>query len=407
VTTIAPRTPVLIFGSHITALGVLRALARRGIDCYVVDDTTKIIVRSRWYRPTEHKLPESSDSNALDSFLRSLRLPRGVLIPCSDQWALAVAGLPDETRRRFPASISPRATVEQFVDKSRFSALVDRLDLPRPRSLLIREPADLARATDDELASAFLKPTDSHRHNRRFGTKGFFVSSRAEALQLVEEASADGITFILQEWIPGDESRTILIDGFVDRGGSIAAIGARRRLRMYPARLANTCSDVTIPLEDVQSCIAPLQALLAAVEYRGIFNVEFKYDDRDGRFKIIELNPRSFWLIGHIARAGLDLPWLTYLDAQDMALPSLPFEVGRYGLFEIVDAAAVLDALRRGRRPPGPVLGPWLRGDRALFWWTDPLPAIGALGQTVGWLVGRALRRSRRAEGDTPLPGST
>lgn len=393
------RVPALIFGAHITALGVLRALARRGVPAYVADETSNIIVRSRWHRSPGRTLAETADPGVLDAYLRSLPLERAVLIPCSDQWALAVSGLPPETRARFPASIAPHEAVAQFVDKDRFSALVEALDLPRPRSLRISEPADLDRATDDELESAFLKPTESHRHNRRFGTKGFFVHSREQARRLVEQASEDGITFILQEWIPGDESKTILIDGFVDRSGAIAAMGARRRLRMHPPRLANTCSDVTIPIEEVSDCLPSLRMLLEAVHYRGVFNVEFKHDERDGRFKIIELNPRPFWLVAHIAQTGLDLPWLAYLDAQELPLPALgPLQVGRYGMYEVVDAAAILGAWRRRRRPAGPVLGPWLRGDRALFWWRDPLPALRDVSQIVGRRAGRTLGRLRRAD---------
>ena len=394
----AAPVPVLIFGAHIAALGVLRVLVKRGIECYVVDETTNVIARSRWYRPTERTLPESADSDALAGFLQALPVPRAVLIPCSDQWALAVAGLPAETRQRFPASVAARETVEQCVDKDRFRALVDRLDIPRPRTVLIREPADLDRATDDDLANGFLKPTESHRHNRRFGTKGFFVRSRDAARRLVEEASAAGITFMLQEWIPGDMSKTFLIDGFVDREGTITAMVARRRVRMDPPRLANTCSDVTIPVSDVSDCLPALRTLLAAVDYRGIFNVEFKLDERDGRFKIIELNPRPFWLIGHIARAGVDLPWMSYLDAQELPVPAAaPYQVGRYGLYEIPDATAIARAWSSFRRPEGPVLEPWLRGDRALFWWSDPLPALGGLGQALGRRVRRALGRDRRA----------
>ena len=56
--------------------------------------------------------------------------------------------------------------------------LVDRLDLPRPRTLLDHGPADLERASDEDFTNGFLKPTESHRHNRRFGTKGFFIHSR-------------------------------------------------------------------------------------------------------------------------------------------------------------------------------------------------------------------------------------
>jgi D-aspartate ligase len=390
-----PRVPVLIFGAHLAALGVLRELAKRGIPCYVVDETSNIIVRSRWYRSTERTLPESSDSEALAAFLNLLDLPRAVLIACSDPWALAVAGLPPETRERFAASMAPREVIEQFVDKDRFRALVDRLDIPRPRTVLIRDPADLDTATDDELAHGFLKPTDSYRHNRRFGTKGFFIHSRAQAVRLVEQASAEGITFMLQEWIPGGISKTVIVDGFVDRAGTIIAMGARRRVRMDPPRIANTCVDVTIPLAEVSDVLPALRTLLADVHYRGIFMVEFKLDERDGRFKIIEVNPRPFWLIGHVVRAGLDLPWMSYLDAQELPVPApATYQIGRYGMYEFLDATAVARAWRSFHRPEGPVLRPWLRGDRALFWWSDPMPAVSALFQALG----RRLRgRGKRA----------
>lgn len=373
-------------------------LSLRGIQCFVVDDTSNIIVRSRWYRPTERTLPETADAHGLAAFLQSLKLPRAVLIPCSDQWALAVAGLPPDIQQRFPASVAPRDAIEQFVDKNRFRALVDRLDLPRPRTLLIRAAADLALATGDDLANGFLKPTDSHRHNRRFGTKGFFVKSRDEARRLVDQATADGITFMLQEWIPGDPSKTILIDGFVGRDGKIPAMLARRRVRMDPPRLANTCSDVTIPLADVSACLPALHTILAAVNHRGVFNVEFKFDARDGKFKIIEVNPRPFWLIGHIAKAGLDLPWMAYLDANDLPVPEpAPYQIGRYGIYEIPDATAIVRAWSSFRRPDGPVLRPWLTGDRALFWWRDPLPAVSGVRQILGRRVGRVAGSVRRA----------
>jgi D-aspartate ligase len=395
----APR-PVLIFGAHIAALGVLRVLARRGIPAFVVDDTANIITRSRWYRPAERTLPETSDPAVLSGYLGSLDLPEAVLIACSDRWALAVAGLPAELRQRFPASIAPHDAVASFVDKDRFQALVARLDLPRPRSIPIARPADLALATDEDLANGFLKPTESQRHNQLFKSKGSFVRSRDEAKRLVEEAATAGITFLLQEWIPGDMSRTFLIDGFVDRTGVITAMAARRRVRMDPPRLANTCCDVTIPLADVEACMPALRTLLDAVAYRGIFNVEFKLDARDGRFKIIELNPRPFWLIGHIAQAGVDLSWMSYLDAQELPVPmSPPYEVGRFGMYEIPDATAIARALRAGRRPEGSVSGPWLRGDRALFWWRDPLPAVAG----IAGIIGRRVHRRDDADAANPV----
>lgn len=392
-----PRVPVLIFGSHIAALGVLRTLARRGIECYVVDETSDIIVRSRWYRPAEPKLAETSDSGELDAYLQSIRLPRAVLIACSDSWSLAVAGLPAATRERFPASVPTRETVEQFVDKDLFRALVDRAGIPHPRSVFLRGPADLDQIADAELKNAFFKPTDSQLHHRQFGNKGSFVESHEAAVRLLERAREAGVSFLLQEWIPGDMAATVLIEGFVDRKGQIAGMVARRRLRVSPPMIGNTVSSVTIPLAEVEGATASLRRLLAEVAYRGAFNVEFKFDVRDGQFKILELNARPAWYIATIVSAGLDLPWMIYLDAQGLPVEApTSYHVGRYGMYEFRDAAAVMLALRSLRRPEGPVLGPWLWGDHTVFWWRDPLPAFGGLSKVVAGRVSRARDKLRR-----------
>lgn len=392
-----PRVPVLIFGPHIAALGVLRTLARRGIECYVVDETSDLIVRSRWYRPAERKLAETKDSGELDDYLQSLRLPRAVLIPCSDSWTLAVAGLPAATSERFPASVPTLETVEQFVDKGLFSALVDRAGIPHPRSVSLRGPEDLEQIADSELQNAFFKPTDSQLHQREFGKKGSFVKSHDAAVRLMERARTAGVTFLLQEWIPGDMAATVLIEGFVDLNGQIAGMVARRRLRVSPPMIGNTVSSVTIQLAEVEGATAALRRLLAKVEYRGAFNVEFKFDVRDGQFKIIELNARPAWYIATIASAGLDLPWMTYLDAQGLPVEApTSYHAGRYAMYEFRDAAAVMHALRSFRRPEGPVLGPWLWGDHTVFWWRDPMPALSGLSKVIGRRVSRGRDKLRR-----------
>lgn len=385
--------PVIILGSHIAALGVLRTLTRRGVACMVLDETSDIIVRSRWYRPAPRTLRETADPAILAAHLESLGIPRAVLIPCSDTWSLAVAGLPEMLRTRFRASVPSHAAVETFVDKSRFGRLIEDLRIPRPRTSTIRVAEDLAAVPDLDLEQGFLKPIDSQRYFRAYGTKGEFVASRANAEQVVREASGLGITFMVQEWISGPVSNTILLDGFIDRDGRMAALEARRRVRMDPPRIANTAVDVTIPLTEVEDAVAQARRVLAAVRYRGIFNIEFKRDDRDGVHKLIEVNARPFWLIAHVAAAGVDLPWLAYLDAQDLPVPAVEsYETGRYGMYEVPEISALLRAWVRLRRPEGPVLAPWVHGDHTLLWRSDPMPGVYDLARAVRRRVGSWLR---------------
>src|SRR5919112_2480926 len=127
------RPPVVILGNHITATGVLRTLVRRGLEAHVAQDTSDIITRSRWYRPTPSRLPETDDSLTLAAFLDGLPLESAVLVATGDRWTAAVSGLPAEIRARFPASVPPRESVETCIDKDRFRGFVADLGIPAPR----------------------------------------------------------------------------------------------------------------------------------------------------------------------------------------------------------------------------------------------------------------------------------
>lgn len=386
--------PALIFGRDIAGLGVLRSLAARGVECYVGDDTTDVVARSRWYRAPGPKLAETDDSAVLADYLRSLDLERAVLMPSADHWVLAAGGLPADLRERFFTCGPDRDVADQLIDKDRFGELVRRLGIPHPMTLEITGPDDLDQLSDEQLASGFLKPTSSQLHRRHFGTKGSFVSSRAAAVERVKAAGALGIGFVFQDWIPGPHSASILVDGIVDRNGEVRALTARRKVREYPARLGTTSSSVGIRPESVADAVDSARRLLGEIGYRGLFNIEFKQDPRDGRHKIIEFNPRACWYTGTIASGGVDLPWMAYLDALGLPVPEAGrYPPGRHALYEFGDAKAIAAAWRAGRRPEGSVVRTWLTGDRALFWWRDPMPALGGMLDAIGRRIGRLARR--------------
>lgn len=74
---------------------------------------------------------------------------------------------------------------------------------------------------------------------------------------------------------------TTLIEGFVDREGTISGLVVRRRIRAAPPMIGNTVSSYTASLEEAKGATDALRRLLAEVGFRGAFNVEFKYDVRD------------------------------------------------------------------------------------------------------------------------------
>jgi hypothetical protein len=54
--------------------------------------------------------------------------------------------------------------------------------------------------------------------------------------------------------------------------------------------------------------------LLHALDFHGIAQVETKYDPREGRYKLIEVNPRLWQWHGLAAACGVDLTLIAYRD---------------------------------------------------------------------------------------------
>src|SRR2546425_6052666 len=169
-----PTIPVLVlaFGSGAPLLGTLRGFGRARIPSHVasrVDGFTRV---SRWCRPIAQPIPESSDPAALAAALRALPFDRAVLMPCSDTWSVAVAGLPADLAWRFPASISRMDIQEVFVDKGRFADALRRFDVPHPRTLEVRSLADLESVPESCFGGALLKPRGSQSFAAKSGGKG-------------------------------------------------------------------------------------------------------------------------------------------------------------------------------------------------------------------------------------------
>ena len=393
-TSSSERTTVLALGSGITLLGVLRALSRSSVRVLALPDADRATRRSRWYRSAPAKL-SGLGAERLAERLEALK-PGTVLIPCSDFWARTIAALPPEVQARYPASIAPLSALETLVDKSRFRDTLERLGLPHPTTRVITAVADLDDVPDTIFQSSFLKPAHSQQFFARFGVKAFRITDKAGAQARLEECTANGLEMMLQEYIPGPPSNHYFIDGFIDRGGVVRALFARRRLRMSPPDFGNSTFQVSVALSETGDAAETLKTLLADIGYRGIFSAEFKRDARDGEFNLIEVNARPWWYVDFAARCGVNVCEMAIRDALGKPVESLSgYAVGRRCVFPYYDLQAVRDERAAGRLGVLGWASSWLGPYQPVFRWSDPLPAIGEVAAILGDRI-RRIGKPRR-----------
>ena len=370
-------TGALVIGGILNGLSIARSLGRRGVPVWVTTPPNiKLASCSRYTLRTLH-WPEE-DCEAQVAYLLELaeryQLDQWVLFPTSDESAALLSKFHAELSRRFRVS-TPNWNVLRWAYDKRLTyrlAAEERVDYPS--TILPGTEADLEGVSFP--FPAVLKPATHASINRFTTEKAWPVANRQELLARYREAREliPPDLILVQERIPGGGEAQFSYAALCCDGQPIASLTARRT-RQYPIDFGYSSSFVETL--DVPEIVAPSRRLLAAIHYTGLVEVEYKRDARDGRYKLLDINPRLWtWspLGGH---AGVDFPYLLW---QMMVGRPVPEQTGRTGVRWIrmcTDVPAAIHEMLRGRMS----LGTYLRSLRgpvkfALMAADDPLPGL-------------------------------
>ena|GEM_PF-392581 len=239
---------------------------------------------------------------------------------------------------------------------------------------------------------------------RKFGRKGIIVGSGRELRDLLGRCADAAIPVVVQEYVPGPVSDLINVVLHV-ADGRVSASFAGRKVRQGPGE-CGTCTFGESCL-DADDCIGLAERLVTSIGYHGIAEVEFKRDRRDGRPKLVELNPRATVFCSLAAAHGINLPLMAYTSLTTGSAPSAPLRVGKRVVRWMDPYRDLLQA--RGASPLHRVRD--LCGADLLCWGgrRDPLPLLVAPVQGIAeWLADRLRPAVKRPPlGAVKAPGDS
>jgi D-aspartate ligase len=360
---------------------VVRALGLAGIRCAVVVGTSSPTRYSRyairvlpWVDPWSR--PEEFVARLIDFGSEQTQKP--VLYYSADGDLMAVSRFREQLSDVFRFVIADSGLVEDLVNKARFQALAERLDLPVPRGQALY-PA--AGATPDEVDLRFpliLKQLTRNDETWRTIARGkaLAIHSPKALRELWPVLVESGVDVLLQEIVEGPESQVESYHAYVDEGGQIAGEFTGKKIRTYPSEFGYSSALV---ITDDAEVAALGRTLLERLNIRGVSKFDFKRGS-DGSLYLLEINPR-FNLWHHpAARAGVNLPALIYSD-----LVGLPRDAVRSPRPGARWCSLRHDA--QAARAEGIGFVQWFRWMlgvevKSPFAWNDPLPfALGGLGK--------------------------
>ena len=287
--------------------------------------------------------------------------------------------------------------VEDLVDKSRFLALAERLDLPVPVTRRVRPSAEDPMGDLELSFPVVVKPLVRLGAWTAVGGshKAIGVDTPEALRELWPRLAAAGPEFIVQERVPGPESRIESYHVYVDAQGEIAGEFTGRKIRTLPTSNGHSTS---LTISDAADVAEVGRALTRRLGLRGVAKFDFKRAP-DGRLRLLEVNPR-FNLWHHLgAVAGVNLPALVYSDLVGSPRPEVrPARAG-------VCWCGLADDWRSARES-GIRLSRWLPWAlhceaKSRVAWDDPLPFLRPkLARVVAASAARrALQGHRAGEG--------
>jgi D-aspartate ligase len=392
--------PVLVLHmEHHGALGVMRSLGRLGVPLYGVHATAGAPASFSKYcrKAFTLELDETPTEQSVDC-LRAIARRIGtmpLLIPTNDESALFVARnaalLHDDFR--FPANSVQ--VVWSLYNKKAMHRLATELAIPTPDTIFPQSRREVLDFCETARFPVVLKASDNILTARRAGKKMTIARSKD---QLIAQYSRmeDGAhpSLMIQEYIPGRDDSVWMLNGYFDERSECLFSITGQKIHQTPVYTGMTALGVCRPNPVIQSAT---KALVKEVGYKGILDIGYRYDARDGLYKLLDMNPRlgaTFRLfVGH---DGMDVTRAHYLHFTGQPVPVSELCTGRKWILEDADLVSSIQYLRDGALNPREWLGSY-RGIQECAWYAadDLMPFLRMCPSFVVRPLRKLFRKTR------------
>lgn len=385
--------PVLL-GGDANAYGMARSFYEEyGVRSHVICKGAFHICQNSKLLTVDVTEPNLEDDAVFTRTLLDYAASRGrhaaaqlVLAPCGDNYTRMLVRNQDALRDAYRFSIMSPSQFNLLSTKERFYRTCERFGLAFPAE------CEVTRASAAGFRPPFpfpvmVKPSNSVAYwNCDYpGKKKAFVARSQDELDLILSrvfASDYDDAMIVQDFVPGDDSRMRVMNCYSSVDGKVRmmTLGDVLLEEHTPEGIGSYGAIMTGFDADIARRI---RGFLEEIGYVGFSNFDMKFDERDGTYKLFEINPRQGRSSYFATASGMNLA--RYLVRDVVYGENAPCEValsgkgmGREVLWTMVPLSVIeeyvhdADVLERARRlvKAGRVSRSyWTSDDRSVLRW--------------------------------------
>ncbi len=373
-------SPVVVLYCKLGALGIMRSLGKKGIAVHGVDGERHAPgLRSRYCDRKVYL--DLADSNSEEYLLSLLALGRSlpkkaVLFWTTDETAVFCARYAEQLRDYYLFPQNSPALIDQIQDKEGMYHLALKHGVPTPRTEFPRCPADVERYLPEARFPIMLKGIIGNRLLARTGKKMVLVHNPEELMENYHKLEdPEEPNLMLQEGIPGDDDQVWIFNGYFDENSDCLNPYTGHKVRQFPVHVGCASLGICKWNEEVAQITMDF---MKALGYRGILDIGYRLDPRDGKYKVLDINPRigqAFRIF--VAQNNSDVARDLYLDLSGQKREKTTPREKRQWVIEDFDFISSVDYYYEGTL----TIRQWWKSFKGLeegAWWyfRDPLPFV-------------------------------
>lgn len=382
----------VVLGGDYQGLAIARSLGAHRIPVGIVDDEISIASASRassWSMRVTSLRDEATTLHALEAAASRHDVTGWVLYPTRDETVAVLAQHHAALSERFRVPTPGWDAIRTVWDKRETYRLGERLSIATPRTWFPLVEGDLDAI--DMRGPLVIKPAIKEHFFYATHAKAWRADTRKDLQTLFRRAAAivEPGEVIVQELVPGDGAQQYSYCALFSKGTVIASMTVRRR-RQHPSDFGRASTFVeTVDLPDLEE---PSVRFLQAIDYRGLVELEYKLDPRDSRYKLLDVNARTWGYHSLGKAAGVDFSYLLFLEQLGESVPQARARPGVRWIRLATDVPNAIRDIRHGALRTGTYLRS-LRGvdTEAVFSLADPLPGLYEMALLPYLLVKRGL----------------
>jgi D-aspartate ligase len=280
----------LVLGGHVNGYSIIKELSEESVNDIALFDYGSSI--SRFSNKVIYKAQIDKKASSLKNEIKKLhqKYEYIVIFPTDDLQLENLHNIYDEVSDFCYLPFNKRNLL-RTLDKFYQYETCEACGVPYPKTKQVKRSEDL-NDISSLMFPLLIKPStrkdmviDVFR-TLYLETLEDYESNKLQLISFVEK----GVEFVVSEYIPGDDTNIYAYTCFRTQEGEILNEWSGKKLTQYPDNYGVFCSASNKAPKEV---LEQGRVLVEEFNAFGIIEPEFKYDYRDGKYKLMETNLRS------------------------------------------------------------------------------------------------------------------